>query len=160
MIWLSDFNRHHLLWEPVENRHLNSLEDETRLLIHLLGAYHMEMAAVLLNVVLKQCIDILIDHLYYIFRAVFELNVYHSSWLISTTLVLRRPEKPYKVAKAYWPIGLLNTIGKLLSMLVTADLSFLPEKHNMLDAQVTTPLIGLQNQGCIEGQQSCLHPFS
>lgn len=27
MLWLGDFNRHHPLWEPAENRHLNSSED-------------------------------------------------------------------------------------------------------------------------------------
>ncbi|GLB41456.1 putative encoded by [Lyophyllum shimeji] len=85
------------------------------------------------NVVLKRCADVLIDHLFFIFRAVFELDVYHDSWLVSTTLVLRKPGKPaYDVAKAYRPIGLLNTIGKLLSTLVAADLSHLAEKHNML----------------------------
>lgn len=85
------------------------------------------------NVVLKQCIDVIIHHLYYLFKAVFELNVYHSRWLKSTTLVLRKPSKPaYDVAKAYRPIGLLDTIGKLLSTLVANDLSFLAEKHNML----------------------------
>ncbi|KNZ79933.1 hypothetical protein J132_08591 [Termitomyces sp. J132] len=87
----------------------------------------------ILNVVLKQCIDVLIDYLYFIFRAVFKLNVYHDSWLVSNTLVLCKLRKPsYKVAKAYQPIGLLNTTGKLLSTLVVADLSFLVEKHDML----------------------------
>ncbi|KNZ74086.1 hypothetical protein J132_08203 [Termitomyces sp. J132] len=33
--------------------------------------------------------------------------------------------------KAYQPIELLNTIGKLLSTLVAADLSHLAEKHGM-----------------------------
>lgn len=84
------------------------------------------------NIVLKQCAEILVDHLFYIYRAVLELDVYHDSWLISTTLVLRKPGKPaYNVAKAYRPIGLLNTIGKLLSTLVAADLSHLAEKHDM-----------------------------
>lgn len=82
-----------------------------------------------------KCIDVLIDHLFYIYRAVFDFDVYHPRWLQSTTLVLRKIGKPaYDVAKAYRPIGLLDTIGKLLSTLVAADLSFLAEKHNMLPA--------------------------
>lgn len=85
------------------------------------------------NIVLKRCADELADHLYFIYRAVFELDVYHQSWLESTTLVLRKPGKPaYNVANAYRPIGLLNTIGKLLSTLVAADLSHLAEKHALL----------------------------
>jgi len=79
--------------------------------------------------------DILTDHLFYIFRAVLELNIYHERWLTSTTLVLRKPSKPaYDVAKAYRPIGLLDTIGKLLATLVANDLSYLAEKHAMFPA--------------------------
>ncbi|KAG5726185.1 hypothetical protein E4T56_gene14731 [Termitomyces sp. T112] len=87
------------------------------------------------NVVLKHCMDTLIDHLHFIFCTVFELGVYHNLWLVSTTLVLCKPGKPaYDVAKAYCPIGLLNTLGKLLSTLIATDLSFLAEKHSMLPA--------------------------
>jgi hypothetical protein len=85
------------------------------------------------NVIIMKSMDTLIDHLFYIFRAALELNVYHEQWLLSSTLVLRKPGKPaYDVAKAYRPIGLLNTIGKLLSTLVAADLSYLAEKHSLL----------------------------
>ena len=85
------------------------------------------------NIILIKSINTLLDHLYYIYRAIFELEVYHNHWLTSTTLVLRKPGKPtYDVAKAYRPIGLLNTIGKFFSTLVAADLSFLAEKHSML----------------------------
>jgi Reverse transcriptase (RNA-dependent DNA polymerase) len=75
----------------------------------------------------------LIDHIYFIFRAVLELDVYHKRWLHSITLVFRKIGKTaYDVAKSYHPISLLNTLGKLLSTLVAADLSHLAEKHNML----------------------------
>jgi ribonuclease HI len=85
------------------------------------------------NIILSKSIDVLIDHLFYIYRAVFELDVYHDRWLTSSTLVLRKPGKPaYNVAKAYRPIGLLDTIGKLLSTMVAANLSHLAEKHSML----------------------------
>lgn len=85
------------------------------------------------NVVLIKSIDILVDHLFFIYKAVFELNVYHDRWLTSSTLVLRKPSKPsYTVPNAYRPIGLLDTIGKLLSTLVAADITFLAEKHNLL----------------------------
>ena len=36
------------------------------------------------------------------------------------------------MAKLYQPIGLLDTLGKLFSALVAADLSYLAEKHNLL----------------------------
>jgi ribonuclease HI len=85
------------------------------------------------NIILIKSIDLLINHLYYIFRAVFDHNVYHELWLTSSTLVLRKPGKPaYDVAKAYRPIGLLDTIGKLLSTMVATDLSHLAEKYSLL----------------------------
>ena len=85
------------------------------------------------NVILIKSMDVLIEHLFFIYRAVFELNVYHNRWLTSTTLVLRKPGKPaYDVPNAYRPIGLLDTLGKLLSTLVAADLTYLAEKHELL----------------------------
>lgn len=87
------------------------------------------------NAVLMKCADTIIDHLFYIFRAVFDHDVYPARWLHSITLVLRKPGKPaYDVAKAYRPIGLLDTVGKLLSTLVANDLSYLAEKHSLLPA--------------------------
>ena len=66
------------------------------------------------NVVLIKCCNTIIDHLFYIFKAVIEVNVYHPRWLELTTLVLRKIGKPsYNVAKAYRPIGLMDTIPKV-----------------------------------------------
>ena len=67
------------------------------------------------------------------YRAALEFFFYHDYWLISLTLVLHKPGKPaYNVVKAYCPIGLLNTISKLLSILIVADISHLVETHNVL----------------------------
>lgn len=64
------------------------------------------------NIVLMKCIDVLIDHLYFLYRAILELEIYPSRWLLSTTIVLRKPGKTaYDVPKAYRPIGLLDTLG-------------------------------------------------
>jgi ribonuclease HI len=85
------------------------------------------------NIVLMKCSDALIDHLYFIFRAVFELKVYHPRWLESITLVLRKIGKTtYDVAKSYRPIGLIDTIPKVLSSLCSKHISFLAEKHSLL----------------------------
>ena len=87
------------------------------------------------NVVLTKCADALIDHIYYIYRAVFELKVYHHAWLKSLTLVLRKIGKTnYDVAKSHRPIGLIDTILKGLSTLVCRHVSYLMEKHNLLPA--------------------------
>ena len=81
----------------------------------------------------EKCIETIIDHLYYIYRAVLDPNAYPSHWLIILMIVLCKAGKPaYNVAKAYQPIGLLDMLGKLFSVLVAGDLSYLTEKHGLL----------------------------
>ena len=76
------------------------------------------------NVVLKQCAETLIDHLYFLFRAIFELDTYPEQWKASITVVLRKPGKPsYEDPKAYRPIALLNTLGKLFSTIAADEIS-------------------------------------
>ena len=66
----------------------------------------------------------IVTHLYFIFRAIFELETYPPKWKESITVVLQKPGKPsYQEPKAYWPIALLNTLGKLFSLLIADDLS-------------------------------------
>jgi hypothetical protein len=85
------------------------------------------------NIILMKCIDALIDHLFFIFKAVPDLNTYHPSWLKSTTLVLRKIGKSsYDLANSYHPIGLMNTIPKVLSTLCFKHTSYLTEKYNLL----------------------------
>src|SRR6266481_2685178 len=49
------------------------------------------------------------------------------------TIVLRKPGKPhYDVPKVHRPIALMNTIGKLLSVVVAEDLVHMCEKHSLL----------------------------
>ena len=67
------------------------------------------------------------------FQAILEHDIYPDSWLTILIVVFCKPGKPeYNIAKAYHPIGVLETIGKLFSTLVTSDLSFLVEKHSLL----------------------------
>ena len=79
------------------------------------------------NLVLKECVEPLIDNLYHIYRAILKLNIYPTCWLMSLMVVLRKPGK-----LAYWPIGLLDTMGKLFSALIASDLSHITEKHQLL----------------------------
>ena len=85
------------------------------------------------NVVLTRCADELIDHLYFIFRAIFELQLYPDEWRESITVVLRKPGKPsYEDPKAYRPIALLNTLGKLFSTVAADEISYFCETRNLL----------------------------
>ena len=85
------------------------------------------------NVVLKKCVELLTDHLYFLFRAIFEIEIYPAEWKESITVVLRKPGKPsYEVPKAYRPIALLNTLGKLFSSLIADDLSHFCKSRDIL----------------------------
>ena len=85
------------------------------------------------NIILIKCCNTLIDHLFFIFKAVFELDTYHPCWLESVTLVLLKIGKTsYDIAKSYHPIGLIDTIPKLFSTLCSKHILYLAEKHNLL----------------------------
>ncbi|KZP25717.1 hypothetical protein FIBSPDRAFT_661424, partial [Athelia psychrophila] len=85
------------------------------------------------NIILKKCADILIEHLYFTFRAIRELNVYHHRWLITLTLVLRKQEKTkYDTASAHRPIGLCDTISKLHATATADDIIYIAETNDML----------------------------
>jgi hypothetical protein len=85
------------------------------------------------NCVFKQCRDLLIRHLLPMYRATFKLRHYPADWKASTTIVLRKPERPdYTATKAYRPIALLNVISKILSACVANDLNKIAEKHRLL----------------------------
>ena len=85
------------------------------------------------NVIIQECVNTIINYLYYIYRAVLELNEYPLCWLIILTIILRKAGKAaYNIARSYHPIGLLDTLGKLLSALVAVGLSYITEKHNLL----------------------------
>ena len=82
---------------------------------------------------LIKCCEALIDHLYFIFKAVCKFNMYHPRWLESIIIILHNISKTsYNVAKSYHSIGLINTIPKLFLTLCSKHISFLAEKHNLL----------------------------
>jgi len=85
------------------------------------------------NIVLTKTIDIILEHLYYIYSSTMNLHTYYGPWKHWTTIVLRKPRKPhYDVAKAYRPIALYNTLSKLLTSTITEQMSYLTERHNLL----------------------------
>jgi hypothetical protein len=83
--------------------------------------------------VFKKCSTTLVPHLLHLFNASFTYKTYFDNWHQFTTVVLRKPSKPsYSMPKAYHPIALLNTTGKLLSAIVMEQLVYLLEHHNLL----------------------------
>lgn len=85
------------------------------------------------NIVFKRNAPALIPYLTHLFNAVFTLHTYFDPWKELTTVVLRKPGKAdYLIPKAYRPIALINTTCKLLTAIVTCQLTHILEKHELL----------------------------
>ncbi len=87
------------------------------------------------NIMLSKCADLIIDRLVYIFEAMLKRKLFYKLWKVSTTGMLRKPGKPrYNIPKAYRPIALLNTMWKVLMVIVANHITYLTEKHQLLPA--------------------------
>ncbi|THH16463.1 hypothetical protein EW146_g4189 [Bondarzewia mesenterica] len=87
------------------------------------------------NIVLMRSGDLVLEHLYYLYTATFELQIFYPPWRDSITVVLRKPSKSrYDVPKAYRPIALLNTTYKLLSAIVAEEITYIMEANNLVPA--------------------------
>ena len=85
------------------------------------------------NMVIKESLEIIAEYLLRIFKAIFTLGTYSDRWRIWDTIVLCKPGKPrYDIPKAYRPIALMNTMGKLLSSVVAEELVYMCEQYELL----------------------------
>jgi len=82
------------------------------------------------NIVLSNCTDLIVDRLYFIYKAMLKRGLFYRLWKISTMVVLQNPGKPrYDIPKAYRPIALLNMMWKILSTIVASHITHLAKKH-------------------------------
>ncbi|KAF8677821.1 hypothetical protein AX14_004778 [Amanita brunnescens Koide BX004] len=73
------------------------------------------------------------EGLCYLFNQVRASGVWPSWFKQSTCVIIPKPNKPkYNVPKAFRPISLLNTIGKLLTKMIATRLQFDCLKHDIL----------------------------
>ncbi|KAI0995359.1 hypothetical protein K3495_g12824 [Podosphaera aphanis] len=85
------------------------------------------------NRFLKCCEPSLSKVLAELFNACLIVSYHPKMFKKSTTIVLRKPQKPrYDTPKSYRPIALLNTISKLLEKLVANRISKAAEDFNLL----------------------------
>jgi hypothetical protein len=68
-----------------------------------------------------------------LFRSSVREGYLPEQWRQAKIIPLRKPGKPdYAVAKAWRPISLLSTLGKILEAVLAERLSFLVEAHGLL----------------------------
>ena len=73
------------------------------------------------------------DRLHYIYVAMIDKRLSYAPWKTFITVVIQKPGKSrYDIPKSYRPIALLNTMGKLLTVIIAEQLSFYTEKYNLL----------------------------
>src|SRR5439155_22590772 len=88
------------------------------------------------NRVLKNPLPTIEHHIRALMQASLDLGHYPKPFKHSTTVVLRKPSKPdYTKPKAYPPIALENTLGKVLESIIADMVSYLTETHELLPAQ-------------------------
>jgi hypothetical protein len=87
----------------------------------------------IINRVLHIAATQIAPHLTKIFNQSLSLENCPVHFRLSTTIVLRKPGKDdYTTPKAYRPIALLNTIGKLMDMVIAKRISYATEVHQLL----------------------------
>lgn len=85
------------------------------------------------NWMLKNCRLTLSKDLGKLFNACISRGYHPKSFKESVTIVLRKPQKEsYDNPNLYWPIALLNTIGKLLEKLIANRISKAAEDDHLL----------------------------
>ncbi|THH05611.1 hypothetical protein EW146_g9856 [Bondarzewia mesenterica] len=103
------------------------------------------------NDVLTWCIDSIAEHLYWIYRATFSLQMYYDPWHSFITVVLRKPGKPrYDIAKSYRPIALLNTMAKLLTSIILEQLIYIDIEGAFPNAVTARLLHNMRSKGVLE----------
>ncbi|KAJ3552122.1 hypothetical protein NPX13_g11188 [Xylaria arbuscula] len=85
------------------------------------------------NLILKRALPHIKFHLTRIFNCSLTLGHCPEHFRRSTTVVLRKPGKDnYTVPKAYRPIALLNTIGKVMDAIIAKRISYMAETYQLL----------------------------
>ena len=85
------------------------------------------------NHILHRAKTWILHHLTLLLEASLRLGYYPEHCRQSNTIVLRKPGKDnYTIAKAYRPIALLNTVGKVMESVVAKRLSYMAETEGLL----------------------------
>jgi len=85
------------------------------------------------NIILKKTLAITQQHFLTLAQASLNLGHFPSAFKKTTTVVLRKPNKPdYTKSNAYCPIALESTIGKVIESIVAELLSYATETHHLI----------------------------
>jgi len=85
------------------------------------------------NHAIQKALPLTEHHLRALMQATLDIGYFPKPFRTSTTIVLRKPSKPdYTKSKAYRPIALENTLGKILESVMATTVGYLTETHDLL----------------------------
>src|SRR5216110_195975 len=85
------------------------------------------------NTVIKKTLPLIEQYLQALMQASIDLGHFPKPFKQTNMVVLRKPGKPdYTVTKAYQPIALENTLGKVLESVMVDTISYLMETYELL----------------------------
>ena len=85
------------------------------------------------NKVIQKALPYIERHLQTLMQASLDMGYFPKAFRTSTTVVLRKPAKPdYTKSKAYRPVALENTLGKILESVIATIVSYLTETYDLL----------------------------
>lgn len=119
--------------EPLESQVITEREVEEA--IEALSPYKAPGPNTIPNIAIKSSCDIFLTPLTHLFNACLDVGHQPAHWKIFTTITLRKPQKPdYSLPKAYRPIALEDTVGKVMESVIARRLSALAERFDLLPA--------------------------
>lgn len=88
------------------------------------------------NGILHQTLDVILPSLHTLFNACLQHGYCPMHFKDTITVVLRKPGKDdYTQPKAYRPIALLNTLGKVMESIIANRLSYLADVYHLLPSR-------------------------
>ena len=82
---------------------------------------------------LTRCANEIIDSLFYLYQAMLENSIMYKPWKEFTVVVLCKPGKSsYSMPKAFRLIALLNTMWKVITVIIANHITYYMEKHQLL----------------------------
>ena len=88
------------------------------------------------NIVLKRCVPLIAPILLTCLHAILRLQYFPQWWREWTTVVIRKPgREDYTIPKAYQPIALYCTMGKIISGVMTDVMVHITVRHSLLPSK-------------------------
>lgn len=109
--------------------------EEVKATIRGLGGYHAPGPSGIPNIAIKSVGDTIAPLLTNLSNSAMKFGYFPSSWKCFSTIRLHKPRKDnYSKPKAYCPIALEETLGKVIEAILATQLMHLAEVHNLLPA--------------------------